>query len=171
MTVGQRKGVMQRGAIFDATGYYRYCLWRRWRPEVDQGTGDRVTFIMLNPSTADAQQDDPTIRRCIGFAQGWGYGCLEVVNLFAYCTSQPTHLLHVADPIGNNTDRHLLDAVCRSHRVIVAWGNRGIWHDRAQQVLALLPSYIPLHCLGTTKTQQPRHPLYIKACTLPSLYR
>ncbi|TMF61888.1 MAG: DUF1643 domain-containing protein, partial [Chloroflexi bacterium] len=68
-----------RGATFSADRRYRYRLWRRW-----DGARPVVAFVMLNPSTADARRDDPTIRRCIGFAKSWGFGGVEVVNLFAY---------------------------------------------------------------------------------------
>ncbi|AFZ44358.1 protein of unknown function DUF1643 [Halothece sp. PCC 7418] len=78
---------MQRGAIIDPTGCYRYLLWREWKPNAS-----RITFIMLNPSRADATVDDPTIRRYLGFAQDWGYDSLAVVNLFAYRTFNPTVL-------------------------------------------------------------------------------
>jgi len=71
--------MLNQGAVIDPTGDYRYSLWRVWHPKAS-----RVAFIMLNPSQADATVDDPTIRRCIGFAQRWGYGSLEAVNLFAY---------------------------------------------------------------------------------------
>ena len=75
---------VRKGAVIDPTGLYRYSLWREWNPDAAQ-----ITFIMLNPSRADATNDDPTIRRCINFASSWGYGYLEVVNLFAYRTSHP----------------------------------------------------------------------------------
>ena len=86
---------MHTGAEFDATGCYRYLLWRSW-----DGQAPRVGFVMLNPSRADAAVNDPTIRRCLGFARTWGFGAMDVVNLFAYCTAQPAVLRQVNDPIG-----------------------------------------------------------------------
>lgn len=79
---------MKGSAIFDATGNYRYLLWREW-----DETGEAVGFVMLNPSTADGSVNAPTIRRCIGFAREWGYGSLWVANLFAYRSRKPERLL------------------------------------------------------------------------------
>ncbi|MCS6812143.1 MAG: DUF1643 domain-containing protein [Cyanobacteria bacterium] len=154
---------MQQDAQFDSTGQYRYSLWRQWNAE-----GDRLVFIMLNPSTADAQHNDPTIRRCLGFARRWGYGCLVTVNLFAYRTPYPHHLCRVPDPVGPETDRYLLQAVHQADRVIAAWGNAGqLWRDRVCHVLHLVTPNIPLWCLGLTTLGQPRHPLYAKADSVP----
>ncbi len=157
---------MQRGAQFDPTGRYRYTLWRQWDPN-----GDRIAFVMLNPSTADAECDDPTIRRCLGFAQRWGYGYLEVVNLFAYRTPHPQDLQHVTDPVGTETDRYLLEAIHRADRVILAWGNKGAWGDRARQVFQILSDCSPIYCLGLTRRNEPRHPLYTRADTSPLLFQ
>ncbi|MBD2460605.1 DUF1643 domain-containing protein [Oscillatoria sp. FACHB-1407] len=144
------------GAIFDSTGTYRYTLWREW------GNSPKVVFVMLNPSTADADRNDPTIRRCIGLAQMWGFGALEVVNLFAYCATHPTELRQATDPIGVENDRYLLQAVQRSDRTILAWGNWGSLHQRDRCVLDLLAQHTPLYCLGMNQSGQPRHPLYVK---------
>lgn len=153
------------GAVFDVTGTYRYTLWRVWNINLP-----RVVFIMLNPSTADATTDDPTIRRCIRFAQSWGYGALEVVNLFAYCTSDPIQLKRVADPIGQENDQYLLQVSDRAQILIAGWGNEGGLRQRSQTVLHLLTPKSNLFCLGINQTQQPRHPLYVKQNTLPQLY-
>ncbi len=149
------------GACFDPTGLYRYSLWREW-----DATAPRVGFVMLNPSRADAVVNDPTIRRCMGFARSWGYGSLEVMNLFAYRTTDPKSLSLVAEPIGTENDAHLVRLTQRTERIIVAWGNWGRLQGRDRQVLQLL-SAASLHCLGTTKLGQPRHPLYLKADVTP----
>jgi len=147
---------MQGGAIFDVTGNYRYSLWRQWENTA------HLVFIMLNPSTADAQTNDATIRRCVGFAQSWGYGSLEVVNLFALRATQPQHLRDAVDPIGSACDHYLLAAAAKAERIVVAWGNWGCLHQRDRSVLMLLAPHTPLHCLGTNQTGQPCHPLYIR---------
>ena len=152
-------GNMQRGAIFDTTGNYRYSLWRSWRKR-----GKRVAFIMLNPSTADALKDDPTIRRCIAFAQAWGFASVEVVNLFAYRTSQPSKLKEISDPIGTDNDAYILQASQRSHTLIYAWGNWGSLLERDRQVQALLQGQ-EIGCLGVNRNGQPRHPLYLPRTT------
>lgn len=152
------------GAVLDPTGLYRYTLWREWDP-----AGLRVAFVMLNPSAADARRDDPTIRRCIAFAHAWGYGSLEVVNLFAYRTSRPATLQTVPDPIGPEADRYLLAAAYRAQLVVAAWGVHGSLRGRDQAALRLLAG--PLHCLGTTRRGHPRHPLYLSRETVPVPYR
>ncbi|MBE9177656.1 DUF1643 domain-containing protein [Oculatella sp. LEGE 06141] len=149
---------MKMGATFDVTGTYRYSLWRSWETVAPQ-----VAFVMLNPSTADARTDDATIRRCIRFAQTWGYGSLEVVNLFALVATHPTQLQMRVDPVGAENDQYLLAAGQRATTIILAWGNWGKLYQRDQAVLQLLAPYANLYCLGMNQTGQPRHPLYVKA--------
>jgi hypothetical protein len=157
--------VMKRNAVIDSTGLYRYSLGREWEPN-----SPSLAFVMLNPSLADAIADDPTLRRCINFAQSWGYGSLEVVNLFAYRASCPTVLKRIKDPIGPENDRYLKQAVELADKIIVAWGNQGILENRAKVVLHWLNSFATLYCLGITQTGSPRHPLYVKGNTKPAYY-
>lgn len=116
-------------------------------------------FIMLNPSTADALKDDPTIRRCIAYAQGWGYGMLEVVNLFAWRATFPRELALAPDPVGPENDEYLRHALVISDVAICAWGRHG--GERAEKVKLLGEQY-PLHVLGFNKDGSPVHPLYQK---------
>jgi hypothetical protein len=146
------------GARFDATGTYRYTLWRSW-----DTTRPRLAFVMLNPSTADAEVNDPTIRRCLGFAQAWGYGALEVVNLFALKTPQPSQLSLAADPVGAECDMSIVQAVEQADCTVIAWGNWGGLHGRDRAVLALFDQ--PVYCLGRNQSGQPRHPLYLRRTT------
>ncbi|MDJ0704991.1 MAG: DUF1643 domain-containing protein [Leptolyngbyaceae cyanobacterium MO_188.B28] len=156
---------MEMDAVIDSTGRYRYSLSRSW------GAGGSVGFIMLNPSKADDRQNDPTIRRCIRFAQAWGYGALEVVNLFAYRTAYPRELQQVADPTGVENDRCLLAAAQRAEILILAWGNWGGLMGRDRTVLTLLAPYqSKLYCLGCNKFGQPRHLLYVKGTVRPKPY-
>lgn len=134
------------GAEFDPTGTYRYSLWREWEPR-----RPRTALVMLNPSTADAAHDDPTIRRCIRLARAWDYGALEVVNLFAYRATDPTQLRRAADPIGPRNDDYLRRAGRRAADVILAWGNGGRWQGRGAAVLRLLGAQKNLLCLGITR--------------------
>ena len=154
---------MQGGAII--TGNYRYLLWREWN-----NSNKTVTFIMLNPSRADAQINDPTITRCINFARSWGYGRLEVVNLFAYRTSKPSLLKQAAEPIGKDNDRYIIESVNRSDRIILAWGNYGLWRKQDLYTLELLKNYNYLYSLGITKRGCPRHPLYLRSTIRPEIY-
>jgi hypothetical protein len=154
---------MHRGAKFDPTGRYRYSLRRTWDSALP-----RVAFIMLNPSTADGRADDPTIRRCIGFARRWGYGSLIVVNLFAYRTPSPAVLARASGPVGPDNDRHLRAAWSRSAAIVAAWGVHGSLLGRDLAVMALLArGRKPLLCLGTTQDGHPRHPLYLPADVQP----
>lgn len=148
---------IKRDAVFDPTQDYRYQLWRQWDEKAPS-----VGFVMLNPSQADAIADDPTIRRCLNFAQLWGYGSLSVVNLFAYRTSKPEFLRQVSDPIGLENDRYLLNITQEVDAIVLAWGNQGIFLNRSQAVVHLLSGRSNLYCFGINKTGQPRHPLYLK---------
>lgn len=143
------------GAIFDSTGQYRYQLWRSWNSEPIVG------FVMLNPNQADAVSDDPTIRRCIGFAKAWEFGGIEVVNLFAYRAKTPQLLKQAVKPIGEENDHYLSTLPERVDLIVLAWGNWGKLWNRDRTVLALLRSQ-PVYSLGITKLGQPRHPLYLR---------
>lgn len=156
---------MKMGAVLDSTGTYRYLLWREW-----DAIAPRVVFVMLNPSTACATTDDPTIRRCTRFAQSWGYGSVEGVNLFAYRAPYPKVLRLVPDPIGPDNDRSLLEAKQRAQIIIVAWGHHGTLGNRHQAVFPLLADKGCLYCLGMTKAGHPRHPLYVRSDTTPVPY-
>jgi hypothetical protein len=112
---------------------------------------------MLNPSTADHRNDDPTIRRCIGFATSWGFGAVAVGNLFGYRTPFPSVLRQVTRPVGCANDRWLQRLAAESSCMIAAWGNHGSLMGRDEQVCALLS---PLHVLSLTQQGHPRHPLY-----------
>jgi len=145
-------------AVFDSTAReYRYLLTRIWDPAVAP-----VVFLMLNPSTADALEDDPTIRRCISFARREKVGGLVVVNLFGLRSTDPRALLHHPDPVGRHNDAFVRQATDMASTVVCAWGAAGVTGDRAREVTrALTARRVPLRCLGTTSTGQPRHPLYL----------
>jgi hypothetical protein len=152
--------MLDHGAFID--GVYRYSLWRQ--------VGDsrsRVLFIMLNPSTADEAKDDPTIRRCAAFARGWGYGRLEVCNLFAYRATDPRKLRCIVDPVGPLNDAMIARAAKRADTVVVAWGVEGARARRADIVMRMLYSSI-VCCLGTTRDGFPRHPLYVRGDSPPA---
>lgn len=119
-------------------------------------------FVLLNPSTADAENDDPTLRRCIGFAQAAGAGALTVLNLFAFRATKPADLWQAADPIGPETDAHIAQAVEGASMTIAGWGTHGARRpDRVHHVSTLIGP--ELSALAVTKDGHPRHPLYIPA--------
>jgi hypothetical protein len=144
------------GAAFSPTRNYRYALWRRWEPNAPY-----VLFIGLNPSTADENEDDPTLRRCKRFAADWGYGAIYMANLFALRATDPKEMLEHGDPIGADNDRWLENLARGAGLVVAAWGAHGGHQRRDDQVKTLL--HCELKCLGKTKSGRPRHPLYIKA--------
>lgn len=146
-------------AKFDPSMNYRYSLEREWNLDAP-----RIGFIMLNPSTADATKNDPTIRRCIRFAQFWGYGAIEVVNLFAYRATNPDQLRCVADPIGSENTYYLLNMIQQVEAIVVAWGNQGNFRQQNQVVTRLLSNH-SVYCLGMTRLRHPRHPLYVRSDT------
>lgn len=164
---------MAKSAILSTCGRYRFFLERAWAP----GLGT-CCWIMLNPSTADADVDDATVRKCIGFSDRWGYGRIVIVNLYAYRARDPKELKGVGKSqtdwetpqmrkhgidlaIGRGNNAHIARAIQGARRVVVAWGNNATQH-RANTVLqmdAFLGKRVWF--LGLTKSRQPRHPLML----------
>ena len=149
-------------AVISADGRYRYLLARRVGPGPNM-----ATFIMLNPSTADATVDDPTIRKCIGFSRRWRCGVLRVVNLFAFRATDLGLLKAAADPVGPENLQWILRSVEDTEQppvrstVVCAWGVHGAHQNQDVAILRLLQRRaIPLVALGLTKDGHPRHPLY-----------
>ena len=154
--------MIQRQAILDDAREYRYSLERTWHPDNGQ-----VLFVMLNPSTADANVEDATIRRCMTFAARWGYGGLVVGNLFAFRSTDPKGLFHHQDPIGPENDVHLQRLAEGCKTVVVAWGNSASsfpqFRERQAFVMDLLKGR--MQCLGTNKDGTPKHPVRLPAAT------
>lgn len=158
--------VLERSAVISGDGRYRYELRRVWNS--DRPT---VGWIMLNPSTADADHDDPTIRRCVSFARAWGYGGIVVRNLFAYRATDPRALRFQTDPVGPANDEHLMGGAHGGDGItICAWGAHGTYRNRDLAVVALLcrDPDVRVHHLGLTKDGAPRHPLYVRGDTPPT---
>jgi hypothetical protein len=130
--------------------------------EIPSGTGT-VAFVGLNPSTADETRDDPTTRRCIGFARDWGYGRMELVNLFAFRATRPADLRAAPDPVGPGNREALERVLGAADLVVCAWGNAGA----GSAADAVLDGIAAPHCLGRTGEGAPRHPLYVRAGTRP----
>jgi hypothetical protein len=143
-------------AYISDDGLYRYTLTR----DLGLSNADVCCFVMLNPSTAGATANDPTIRRCMRFAGDWGYGLLSVVNLYAFRTTDPDYLWLQHDPVGPENDEMLATAFYVSDLVIAAWGANAR-RERVAEVMAL--PFAPRWALGLTKRGVPRHPLYMRA--------
>jgi hypothetical protein len=154
-----------KGAEFSDCRKYRYRLWRIWDKSLPI-----AFFIGLNPSTADENIDDPTIRREINFAKAWGYGGLEKANLFAFRATNPKNMIMANDPIGQNNDMVLSYLHSKSAITIAAWGNNGGFKNRDKKVIQMLTSIKEINCLKITKSGYPSHPLYLKSDLRPMIY-
>lgn len=153
---------MIRDALVSDCGLYRYWLSRQW------GDVPLLPFILLNPSVADAEVDDPTLRRGVGFAKRWGFGGLLFLNLFAYRATKPRNMMLAVDPVGPDNDAWLIATLqqARAARtpVVCGWGADGVVFRRSEQLSAMATAVnVPLSCLGKTTSGQPSHPLYLRA--------
>lgn len=157
---------MEKSAVLSECGHYRYSLSRSWH----EGVRSPAVFIMLNPSTADAERDDPTIRRCIGMGKSLGCVGIRVVNLFAFRASRPHDMKAANDPVGPDNLAHVLQAIERHNDhhglmqgpVICAWGTHGGFMGQDETVMGWITSCKP-SCLAITKHGFPRHPLYVRS--------
>lgn len=162
-------------AVISDDQAYRYALVRRWHfPGLMDLEHSRapLTVIMLNPSTADGDVDDPTIRRCVGFARALDLAGLLVVNLYAWRATKPYDLWRADDPVGPHGDKFILEAAARTVELgsplVAAWG-AGARQDRVDHVLGLVEQAgATLTALGVTATGAPRHPLYLPAAARPA---
>lgn len=145
------------GATFSACRRWRWLLWRRWdeaRP--------LANFLMLNPSTADETQLDPTCTRARGYAERWGYGGLVVTNVFAWRATDPADMKAQPDPVGRDNDAAIVHAARSCAIVVCAWGNHGAHEERSAHVVAILrKAKVPLFALRVNGGGEPAHPLYL----------
>lgn len=150
---------VRAGASFSPCGKYRYALTRTW-----DFLGPGALWLMLNPSKATAELDDPTVRRVQAFSREWGYGSATVANIFALRATDPKELYGHSDPVGPENDRTIFSLAGDADLVVVAWGNHGRLQGRGAQVADLLCD-VELWSLGVTGAGQPRHPLYVAGAT------
>lgn len=154
-------GEVASSAALSDCGAYRYELRRIWDP-----SRPLLGWGMLNPSVADSEINDPTIRRCVRFTQSWGYCGIVVGNLFALISTDPRELLAHPDPVGPENDAHLARIAEECAVLVCAWGAHRMAEQRAPRVMAGFRAQgIPVHCLGITKAGHPKHPLYVAAST------
>jgi hypothetical protein len=157
--------MLESGAVFSSCMKFRYSLERKWN------AGSRfVMFCGLNPSTADEITNDPTVRRCIVYAQDWGYDGLLMANAFAFRGTDPRSMLHAEDPVGPENNRWLIAMASRAALVVCAWGVHGAHRNRSDEVHYMLQHIKPLYSLGLTKDGYPRHPLYLRRDIQPQLW-
>lgn len=164
MSTGPAERIDQRWAELSDDGLYRYVLGRRWDENLPE-----CVFIMLNPSTADATVDDPTIRRCINFAKSLGCGSLLVGNLYAFRATDPRDLFKAAEPTGGLRNDEALTELLGRGDVIAGWGAHGK-PERVAEVLRF-PGAERISALALTKAGAPRHPLYVRGSATPATWR
>ena len=158
---------LENDAVISECGKYRYLLRRTW-----DNKKPRALLVMLNPSTADARQDDATIRSCVRLLAGLGYGSFEVVNLMAWRATDPKDLpAKPSDAMGSDNPRSIEAAVLRCDTVICAWGAHPYADRFKAAVLGIISLNRPAaYCFGKTKSGAPKHPLYIKSGTPLEVY-
>lgn len=158
---------LERDAVISDCGRYRYLLRRTW----DQNLA-RSLFIMLNPSTADAEVDDATIRSCIRLSKSWGHGSFEVISIFGLRATNPAELAKAANPIGPMNERVGAAAIARCDMAICAWGAHPMAERHHGYIMGRVKSHRPTaYCLGRTKSGAPKHPLYIPTGTQPEVFQ
>ena len=151
------------GALFSTCRRWRYLLWRQW-----DKTLPVANFLMLNPSTADEVQLDPSCTRARVYAERWGYGSLIVTNLFGWRATDPQAMKAAREPVGRGNDRAILRAAREAAIVVCAWGNHGAHRERSGNVLTQLKkARIPLHALRINGAGEPAHPLYLPGNLAP----
>lgn len=157
---GGRK-YLSSGATFSPCGLYRYRLHR------ELAIGTRVVlFVGLNPSTATETQDDPTIRRCIGYARAWGFEWFRMGNVCAYRSTDPKGLTTVDDPVGPGNRAALREMADEAELVIAAWGGERLC-PAAQAIAKEILGWKKTKCLGQNRDGTPKHPLYLKKTVMP----
>lgn len=159
-------GMTKSWASYSDCENYRYVLERVWKPD-----GTKLTYIMLNPSKATEQQNDPTIERCERRARQLGYGAFRVCNIFAWRETDPMALRKADAPIGPDNDAALKDAAVWADIILCGWGVHGAHQNRGPETVLLLRAYgQTLWSLGQSKYGHPRHPLYIAYATQPQIW-
>lgn len=156
--------------VFSPDRIYRYTLWRCWRKDGLIPNVSRLTYAMfigLNPSTADETKNDPTIRKCIGFAKRWGLDALCMTNLFAFRATDPRVMKQQADPIGEDNDKWLKQVAHQASVIVAAWGLHGAHNGRDKRVTRMIGD---VRCLRYTKDGFPEHPLYVPYDTALQFY-
>jgi hypothetical protein len=152
------EGNEMAGAIFSPDRAYRYALWRQWSPETPART---ISWVLLNPSTADAVQLDATLTRCRSHSRRWKFDRMNVLNLYAFRDRNPDVMRRQVDPIGPDNVAAIRQYVNESELCIAAWGEK-VMHPGRLDWLRELVAPVPIHVLGYTKTGEPRHPLYMR---------
>ena len=155
------------GAVFSKCRRWRYLLWRCW-----DESKPVANFLMLNPSTADEFQLDPSCTRARKYAERWGFGALVVTNIFAWRSTDPSALRMVENPVGRGNDRAIVQAATTAKLVVCAWGEHGAHLGRGDAVLGMLRQHaVAPHSLRLNASGHPAHPLYLPGSLRPKRIR
>lgn len=149
-------------AIISECEQYRYRLTRRWKD------GPSILWVMLNPSIADAEQLDPTLRRCLGFSKAWGYGRMVIANIYALRSTDPKRLLkHNHNPSNRINNQYIYQEALRCKKIVLGCGSHSMARDRLSEVTHVITNLAgkKCYCLGTTQAGYPKHPLYVAGNT------
>jgi hypothetical protein len=159
-------------ATFSMDRRYRYRLWRRLSEQRDPHQFSlRLACVLLNPSIASATTEDPTLRKCIGFARRWGYHEIVIVNLFALIATDPAELLDAADPVGSANETFLRQELDRyADAVLLGWGTHRAVRLATSSLRVVTESRAKASCLGINKDGSPKHPLYVPYATKPTIW-
>jgi hypothetical protein len=157
---------LENDAVISDCGRYRYLLRRVW-----DFKKPRALVDMLNPSTADARMDDPTVKSVVRLTNALGFGSFEIANLYGWRETDPDALLACVDPVGPDNDQIVAAAISRCDVTICAWGAHKMAERRSRAMIELVRSLRPsAFCFGKTKAGAPKHPLYIKTGTALESY-
>jgi len=148
-------------AVISECGLYRLALARACYPTGTRRRRGYVLWVMLNPSTADASLDDPTIRRVMDFTARWGYSRAVVVNLYSFRATDPKEMFKAADPVGPENDISIHKMAPHASKVVCGWGKHGKPERVAEVAVILCLYHKTIHCLGINGDGSPKHPLYL----------
>ena len=157
---------MANACVFSSDRRYRYTLLHRWDDLLTPAVSQGIAWICLNPSTADEDQLDPTLRRIQHFSAAWGHTHFVMLNAFAYRATDPADMKAAADPVGPDNDHWIAHWAGRVDRIMLGWGEHGVHLGRHVRVLELLDP-AKVYCLARNASGQPKHPLYIAQQTKP----
>lgn len=169
-----RKLLQRKRAVFSDCGAYRYALQRKLTNmnllNLEDNMGG-MAFVMLNPSTADASNNDPTVTRCMNYAIAWGYSTLYVLNIFAYRATDPKEMIRAHDPEGVHNKLAFASILPLCNLVVCAWGVHGLVRNQQKRALEWIEGCGKTpYVLGITKDGQPKHPLYLRKDLKPYVW-
>jgi len=163
-----KKGNYMQGAIFDISMKYRFALWRMLKTKSEAPNPKLMTWIGLNPSTADHKRLDPTTRRCIKYAKEWGYDGYVMLNAFSVRSTEPSGIrTFVPNTIREINDYIIKTTVRKSSLIIACWGNHATYENRSKELKEVILANYSLWCISVNKSGEPKHPLYTKNMSGP----